>query len=136
MEERRGLRIVLIGGTAFLGVTAVLGGAMLLLGINVPPTETLRGSLFSSFLVPGLVLALAVGGSGVLAAVLLYRRRPIGFAVAAVAGLVVMTFEFVQVISIGSPPGSARAMQLIYFALGLLLVMVALAALHPRSASG
>jgi hypothetical protein len=123
------LRTILIAGTAFVGLTAVPGGAMLLLGIYSPPVEMLRGSAFSSFTIPGLTLAVVVGGSALLATTLLLRRSNLGFFSAAVAGLIVMTFEFVQVISIGSPAGPSRVMQILYFGIGLLLVGAATGAL-------
>ena len=123
------LRRLLILGTGFLGLTAVPGGAMLLFGIYSPPLDMLRGSVFRSFTVPGLALAVGVGGSALLAMTLLVRRSRLGYVCAAMAGLVVMTFEFVQVLSIGSPAGPSRNMQVLYFALGALLVATALAAL-------
>jgi hypothetical protein len=120
--------------TLFLSVTAVPGAVMLVLGAFTPPTDMLRESFFRSFTVPGLTLAVVVGGSAVLAAVQLIRRRPIGAVCAAAAGVFVMAFEFLQVVSIGSPAGPSRVMQLLYFALGALLgaVSVATRRLTPR----
>ncbi len=70
-------RIVLIVLTAFLALTAIAGGAALAAGINAPPPEQLRGSLFTSFLIPGLALLVLVGGSALAAAILLLRRHPL-----------------------------------------------------------
>ena len=61
------------------------------------------------------------------ATVLLARRRASAPLAAGLAGLVVMTFEFVQVVSIGSPPGPSRTMQVGYFALGAGIAAAALA---------
>jgi hypothetical protein len=51
-----------------------------------------------------------------------------------------MTYEFVEVLAIGSPPGPALIMQVVYFAIGLALVSVSLvlSAMLPslRTAAG
>ncbi len=124
------LRWLLLLGTGLLAITAIPGGVLLLLGLYTPPPQMLGGSVFSSFLVPGLALALLVGGSALLALILLIRRRPLASYCAALSGLVVMTFEFVEVVTIGSPPGPSRTMQGIYFGLGIALAIGALAKLY------
>ena len=43
------------------------------------------------------------------------------------AGVVILIFEIVEVLAIGSPPGVARTLQIFYFALGLLIILLALA---------
>jgi hypothetical protein len=50
-----------------------------------------------------------------------------------------MSFEFVEVLAIGSPAGPARVMQLLYFAVGIALVVASTAGmlidtLEPSSA--
>lgn len=108
---------------------------MLLFGIYALPVAMLQGSLFTTFTVPALALSLVVGGSAIVANVLLLRRSPHGFVAAATAGLAVMIFEAVQVISIGSPPGPAQVMQASYFALGLLLLVLAAVGLRAGRAA-
>jgi hypothetical protein len=122
------LRSFLIVGTGFLGLTAVPGGALLMLGVYSPPVEMLRGSLFSTFGIPGLALAVVVGGSALAAMVLVIRRHRLSYVGAGVAGIAIMSFEFIQVVSIGSPVGPSRVMQVLYFAVGLALVATSLAA--------
>ena len=137
-EVGGGLRNLLVVATGLLGLTAVPGGAMLLLGVYSPPVEMLAGSVFQDFAIPGVALAVAVGGTALVAVVLLLRRSRYGLVSAGLAGVSVMVFEFVQVLSIGSPPGPSRAMQLAYFALGVLLVTGALTGLAAgrRAPSG
>ena len=43
----------------------------------------------------------------------------LGGSAALVAGLIIMVFEFVEVLAIGSPPGAAQVMQIIYFVVGV-----------------
>ena len=130
LAGRRGALIVLSG---FLALSAVPGGVTLLAGVYTPPVQQLKGSVFASFLVPGLALLVVVGGTAVLAFVLLLRRRALGPAMSGLAGAFVMAFEFVEVLAIGSPPGPAFVMQVLYFGIGLGLVCLSLLLLLVRS---
>jgi hypothetical protein len=125
----RFVRVLLILLAGVLGLSAVPGGITLLVGFYAPPVDQLKGSVFADFTIPGLTLLLFVGGSAVLATVLLVRRSRFGALGAALAGAVVMSFEFVEVLAIGSPPGPARVMQLLYFGVGLGLVGLSLVAM-------
>ena len=128
-QFRRFVHILLIVLAGVLGLSAVPGGITLLVGFYAPPVEQLKGSVFADFTIPGLALLLFVGGSAVLATVLLVRRSRFGLLSAALAGVIVMSFEFVEVLAIGSPAGPARVMQLLYFGIGLGLVVISLVAM-------
>ena len=123
---KKTLRILLIVLTFFLAITAVLGGITLLVGFYAPPLDYLQGSIFTSFAVPGLALSLLVGGGALLAAILLLRRNKYATLFAAAAGIMIMFFEFVEMLVIGSPAGPARFMQVFYFGLGTALEIAAL----------
>ncbi len=120
------LHITLTLLTAFLALTAALGGLALIANFNAPPVEMLAGSMFKDFTVPGLSLAIIVGGSALFAAVLLFRRSKFDILFAATAGIIIMFFEFVEVMIIGSPAGPARFMQIFYFGLGTSIVVAAM----------
>ncbi len=119
----RGAMVLLTG---FLALSAIPGGIMLLAGVYAPPVQQLEGTVFSSFLVPGLALLVIVGGGALLALVLLMRRSRLAPVAAGLSGLFVMVFEFVEVLAIGSPPGPAFVMQVLYFGIGSALVCLAL----------
>ena len=85
----------------FLGLTAVLGGIMLVINRFTPPLDMLAGSPFASYLIPGLALLVLVGGGGFLASALVLRRSPWGTAVSSAAGLMVLIFEAVELVVIG-----------------------------------
>lgn len=125
MSAKRVEHILLTLMVAFLAVTAVAGGAALLTGDIAPGPELLAGSPFNSYLIPGLSLLVLVGGSALVAAFLLLVRHPFGTAASAVAGVMIMGFEIVEVLAIGSPAGLARNLQLFYFTLGLLIAALA-----------
>jgi hypothetical protein len=114
--------IALIGLTLFIGLTSVAGGIGLMGGGIPLPLELLGGSPFTSYLVPGLVL-LVVGGSALLAATALLRRHPLAAPVSMLAGLMMASYEVVEILVIGvhlDPP-----LQPLYFGLGVVVVVLA-----------
>jgi hypothetical protein len=111
--------------TIFLSLTAVLGGIALVANFYPPPVEYLQGSMFKDFTIPGLSLSLIVGGSSLFAAILLFRKSKFDIMFAVTAGII-MFFEFVEVLIIGSPAGPARFMQILYFGLGTAIVVAAM----------
>ena len=125
MVARRVEHILLTLMVAFLAVTAVAGGAALLTGGIAPGLELLEGSPFSSYVIPGLSLLVLVGGSALVATFMMLGRHPWSVAASAVAGVMIMGFEVVEVLVIGSPVGIARNLQLFYFTLGLLITGLA-----------
>ena len=61
--------------SVFVALTAVGGGVTVAAGVDKFPVSWLTGTLFSSYLLPGLVLAGVVGGSAAVAAVTALRSR-------------------------------------------------------------
>jgi hypothetical protein len=122
------LRIALIVLTIFMALTTVAGGIQLVEGTYAPPTEMLSDSVFNNFIIPGLILGVIVGGSAAFAALGLIRKSKFAFLFAASAGIIIMFFEFVEVMVIGSPPGVARTLQIFYFGLGTLIMILSLGA--------
>lgn len=115
-------RTILLILMAFVAVTAFLGGLALTLGALVPsmatvlspPPDYLVGTPFTSYLLPGLALALVVGGSHAVAFMLLLRRHPRADLLTSVAAFGVLIWIFIQMIYI---PFSV--LQAVYFAAGL-----------------
>jgi hypothetical protein len=106
------LRVVLIILTAFLALTTFLGGIGLITGVLAMSTELLQGSLFKDYTIPGLSLSIIVGSVGLVACLLLIRRNKFAILASTTAGVVIMFFEFVEVLIIGSDPGVARTLQI------------------------
>lgn len=134
----RWIRIVLTVLTALVGITAIAGGVALVFGASrpsasggvVPDLAYLGGSPFTSYIVPGVVLAVIVGGTHLLAAMLVGRGAPSGPFATAVAGFGLLIWIFVQMMFI---PFSV--LQAIYFAAGLFelgLVLLGLGLLRRR----
>ena len=122
------IRVILIAFTLFLSLTAFLGGVALLAGLNAPPVEMLQDSPFQGWTIPGLALALIVAGSALFAAILLLRKSKYALLFATTAGVIIMFFEFVEALIIGSPAGVARTLQIFYFGLGTVIVVAAMGA--------
>lgn len=125
-------RTTLLVVTGFVAVTAFLGGLALTVGALAPslatalspPPAYLVGTPFTSYLVPGLILALVVGGTHAVAFVLVLRTHAWGDVASAVAAFAVLIWIFIQMIYI---PFSF--LQAVYFAAGIAeagLVMVRL----------
>lgn len=135
-------RVLLIALQAFVAVTAVAGGAALVVGaidpvlatVLAPPSQYLAGSPFDSYLVPGLVLALVLGGVHAMAMIAQLRRTRAALMWSGAAGFDALIWIFVQMTII---PFSV--LQLVYFAVGIAeigLVMLALGILPGRGTFG
>jgi len=119
---KRWIRITLTVLTGAVGLTAVAGGLALLIaaltstngGGVTPDRSYLGGSPFTSYVVPGLVLAVIVGGTHILASILTGRGSQVGPFAAAVAGFGLLIWIFVQMMFIPFSP-----LQAIYFLAGL-----------------
>lgn len=106
----------------FLALTAIPGGFCLITDIAAPPIEELKGSIFTDYTIPGIALMIIVGGSALFTAVMLIRKNKYAILCSAFVGLIIMTFEFIEVLAIGSPTGAGLVMQIIYFVLGVAIV--------------
>ena len=132
MNPQQATRSTLLVVEAFVAVTAFAGGLALMLGalipdlsmVITPPAEYLEGSPFSSYLVPGLVLALVLGGLNAIAFVLLLQRRPSALFAAATAGYAALIWIFVQMMVI--PFSFLQAVYFMAGAVELGLVMLLL----------
>lgn len=115
-------RKFLIVLTAFLAITAILGGLALAGGLLKPPVEMLRGMFGGDYLFPGLALMLLVGEPAANSVYFLIKnqlkRARIWSQIAAAA---IIIFEIVEIAVIGSPPGPSQVMQIFYLALGAVI---------------
>lgn len=121
------LRIALILLDGFLAITAIAGGIGLLTGTNAPPVTDLAGSPFADYTIPGLALLVLVGGTALVATYMTIRRHKYAALVSALAAATIIVFEIVEILAIGMPPGIARNLQIFYFTLGLIILVLAIA---------
>jgi hypothetical protein len=96
----RGLRWTTLAVTLFAGMNAVGGGAGLIVNGLGMPTSELHDTPFDSFLVPGLLLALVVGGGMLAAAVATWRRTRRAAEVTIGAGAIMLGWIAVETVMI------------------------------------
>lgn len=114
------VRIALFAVDAFTAVTAVGGGLALMAGLEGDrfPLKLLEGTPFSSYVIPGLILMVAVGGTATVAAAALLRNLAIGAPASMLAGMVLMGWIIGEVLILNQP--AARSwVEAVYFAVGL-----------------
>jgi hypothetical protein len=120
------LYVMLVTLTIFLALSGFMGGIGLLTDLNAPPVEQLQGAIFNDWTIPGLSLFLLVGGGALFATILLLRKSKFAVLFSTTAGVVIMFFEFVEVLIIGSPAGIARALQIVYFGTGTAITVASM----------
>jgi hypothetical protein len=110
-----------------LNAASAVGGAVAIFltnGLGMP-LSMLAGSPFTSFLVPGLILLVVVGGTQTLAAVLQIRRRRASLVWMAFAGFTMIIWILVETIVIQG----FGLLQALYFASGTVQIILTLALL-------
>lgn len=126
------VRIILVVVEAFVSVSAVAGGIALLSGTFAQgiPVAWLQGTLFTDYTIPGLALAIVVGGGMAVAAVTVFIQREWALLISAIAGICMVGFEVVEVASVDSKAGDGLALmaglQVLYFVLGLAIFGLAI----------
>jgi hypothetical protein len=123
------IRIALVVIAAFIATSAIEGGVAVLGGVVFGyklPLSWLAGTPFSDYTIPGLALAIVVGGSALIAAATIFIHREWAVLVSVVAGMVMNGYLLVEIVSIDSKLGhdlpTSLAFQLFYFVLGLALI--------------
>lgn len=109
------LRRIVVAVDAFVAVTAVGGGLALASGAERGrfPVQWLSRTPWTSYLIPGLILALAVGGSATLATVAAWRRLRSAGRVTAVAGIV-LAGQVVGEIALLAQPKAPTSAEVFY----------------------
>ncbi len=105
-----------------IGLAAVLGGIYLLAGAPGLSRDWLRGTPFGSFLWPGVLLLVLVGGSLLTAAVLLLIEANSGRLVSVEAGVVLLGWSGMVLVT----AGYRHWLQVLPAALGIAVVALSL----------
>jgi hypothetical protein len=129
MVKHKGVRLTLVVLEAFVALTSIACGVGLAVGAIQFPPVWLQGAPFSDYTIPGLVMAIAVGGSSLLAAEMILTGREGGVVASALAGLLLMGFEVAEVAIVDQNVGNwlpfAVGFQAIYSVLGLAILGLA-----------
>jgi hypothetical protein len=117
------------------GIPALLGGLAFVVkpdgALLRMPIEYLAHTPFETFLVPGLVLMIAVGGACTAAGVMLLRRSTYGPMAALMGGAVLLGWIVVQMLMLRT----ASWLQWTYVAIALLTICTAAELVRPKRAS-
>ncbi len=129
----KALRILIGIITAFIALTAIGGGLALLFGLegNRFPLEWLQGTPFPDYTIPALLLAIAVGGSSLIATIMIFAKVKAYPSAAVIAGCILIGYISVEAIILKQVPPGPTVTEIIYFVLGL---VVALGAVYIRVA--
>lgn len=106
-----------------IGISAVAGGIALITlnGLGMP-VIWLDHSPFASYFWPGVILSLIVGGTYLLASILLWKKNKFTCEATATAGFGLLTWVFVELYIINEP----HWLQIFYFGFGVLTLVVTL----------
>jgi hypothetical protein len=109
----------------FVALTAIAGGLALVTGLEAQrfPIAMLRGTPFHSYVIPGLLLAVVVGGSASVATAISLRRPSMAGPASVVAGIVLMGWIVGEVVLLQLPVTHDRWWEVFYFAVGCALAI-------------
>lgn len=127
-------RIALIVLDVLIGVLGVGGGIATATGADPFPPEWIAGTPFSSYLLPGIILTLAVGGTAAVASVGMLRRAAWGPLASVFAGASMIGF-LVGEILILKQPVVPTVTEMVFLAVGAAMVGLGLA-VRQSGASG
>jgi hypothetical protein len=109
---------------AFVALTSIVSGALLVASpdgsLFHTSTVILKSTPFSSFLIPGLILCILVGGSNLVALVFNLRSHPLRFNATIAGGIVLIGWTFVQMFLIGV----SHWLQFVYLGIGLMILLL------------
>jgi hypothetical protein len=122
-----GVRVALVVVDGFVAVTAVGGGIALLSGLeaNRFPADWLQRTPFSTYAIPGLILAGVVGGSAAIAAAAALLSPRAGRLASLLAGVVLMGWIVGEVLLLKQPAAPTWA-EIFYFTVGLVMAVLGL----------
>ena len=131
---RRICGATLFSASIFVALTAIGGGVTLAIGMDKFPAAWLIGTPFRSYLIPGLILAVAVGGSAAVAVVATLCKPDAGALASMLAGVILLGWLISERLIL---PKEAFVPQFwwleaMYIAAGLLMVLPALAVRSNR----
>jgi len=121
------MRVALFVVDLFVALTAIGGGIALEAGLEEGrfPPEMLRGTPFGGYVIPGLILAVLVGGSAAVAAAATLLSPQIGGLVSIVAGVVTMGWIVGEILLLKQPSAPTWS-EVFYFTLGLVMAVLGL----------
>lgn len=119
--KNQGVRVALAIPLALVALFDIVYSVAVLTGAVQLSSGLLQGTPFSDFTVPMLLLAIVVGGSALLAAATVFIRREWAVFVSAVAGIIMIVWEVVEVAMVQQ----FSWLEVLFTAIGLLVIGLA-----------
>jgi hypothetical protein len=119
---------------AFIGITAIAGGARLVLnpnGLTDFPIEWLINSPFSNYFFPGLVLIVVIGIGHIVSSPVTFLRKRYSGNMAALLGICLIVYITIEVWFVGL----RNFLQPLYFILGVIVLILGLNLLKSTNGS-
>lgn len=104
--------------TGFVALTAISGGIAILTGLDEFPIAWLEGTPFTDYNVPAIILTGVVGGSSLLATIMLFVKEEIGIILSIAAALDLCGFVMVEIQILKQQPPGPTATEIFYLLLG------------------
>jgi hypothetical protein len=105
--------------TTFIALTAIGGGVAILAGADRFPPEWLHNTPFDDYTIPARLLAIAVGGSALVAVLTVFIGREVSAFASMAAGLILAGYIIVEVVILKQVPAGPTPIEFTYFGLGL-----------------
>ena len=118
-------RIAMGALALFIAVSAAAGALGLIGGGLAFPPEWLEGTPFVNYIGPGLILGVVVGGSALVASLLILRSHPWAIPAAFAAGVIQLGWIVGEVLLIGTFGAVMLWLQVLYGLAGALLAVLA-----------
>ena len=119
LSTQKAIRFTLSSLLLFMAINALAGGYYAMAGARNVPLEWLKGSLFDSYFIPGVVLFFGVGASLFIAAIAVFKSSPIDRKAGYTAGAIMLLWLGIQLAIIGyvswMQPATATAALIILF---------------------
>ena len=117
------IAIILSTLTAFIAFTAIAGGIALVSGLEDFPLEWLVNTPFQDYTIPGLILILIVGGSNLLAFILLLSKDKNSGIIAVIGGITIVGEIITEIIILEDGEMRPHWIQFMYLSLGILTII-------------
>lgn len=122
----RASRTALIVLDVLIGLLGIGGGIAAATGVDPFPQEWIAGTPFSSYLIPGIILTLAVGVTAAVASVGMLRRARWGPLASVFAGASMIGFLVGEILILNQPV-EPTVTEMVFFAIGAAMVALGLA---------
>ncbi len=117
-------RILILFLTGFIAFTAIIGGIVMLAGLENFPMEWIEGTIFKSYTIPALILSFVVGGSSLVAFILLLKKHRLAHKATMAAGVIMIGQIIGELIILKQEPPVPTDIEIFYFALGLIVLIL------------